>query len=600
MKDSRRKFIKNLAGGFAILPALGATTYEKNKSQYSYVSTGLKKPASVYINWASYDELSDNIPLTEQLALKQLNELIRLKKLGVQLDYYIMDMFWFDKDGAYRKWRRESWPNGPDKWLKKCLEAGIKPGLWFSTNMITVGNNNFLSVPEVWEDSLSRKKNSLCLFSGGYLTHLIESLQIYYDKGFRAFKFDFADFGAASVNIERTHLPSEIIDNNITAFINALKEFRLKNNEAIFLAYNGYGGDSSNTSMYFRKTVNPKWLEVFDSLYCGDPRPADVPCMNFWRSKDIYSDHMVRQYEFNGIPLNRIDNTAFMIGNSGTCYYRNKAAWKGMLLLSLARGGWMNTYYGDLQLLNEEDAKWFSKAQQLFYPFQEVGKISTFGGVPGEASPYGYLAKSTKGSIFTIVNPSQAIQEIELPTGYESSVSLLYSDSGFTPSIKKNKVILGPEQLALIGTGEFDSKKYKFGIGEDIKIPVEITPADFSFNLNDPKSGTGKIKPLENKSIRLVFQQRGFNNNAIRTSGGSYPDGKDLGKLLKIKAFQDEVEIPVKTNYDKIIWSGLSWAVGEIDIRNINLEKVVLITFETLEPQNLEVEAKAYYVKYNS
>jgi hypothetical protein len=40
--------------------------------------------------------------------------------------------------------------------------------------------------------------------------------------------------------------------------------------------------------------------------------------MNFWRSKDIYTDHMVKQYDFNQIPLERIDNSAFMIGKTVT------------------------------------------------------------------------------------------------------------------------------------------------------------------------------------------------------------------------------------------------------------------------------------------
>jgi hypothetical protein len=36
-------------------------------------------------NWSAYDELSDNIPLTEELAMRELRELIRLKRQGVQV-----------------------------------------------------------------------------------------------------------------------------------------------------------------------------------------------------------------------------------------------------------------------------------------------------------------------------------------------------------------------------------------------------------------------------------------------------------------------------------------------------------------------------------
>ena len=61
-----------------------------------------RDPIVVYNDWSAYDELSDNIPLTEQLAMKELDEILRLRKLGVRFDYYMMDAFWFDPDGGYR------------------------------------------------------------------------------------------------------------------------------------------------------------------------------------------------------------------------------------------------------------------------------------------------------------------------------------------------------------------------------------------------------------------------------------------------------------------------------------------------------------------
>jgi hypothetical protein len=54
----------------------------------------LRDPIWVYNDWSAYDELSDNIPLTEDLAMRELNEILRLRKLGVHFDYYMMDAFW--------------------------------------------------------------------------------------------------------------------------------------------------------------------------------------------------------------------------------------------------------------------------------------------------------------------------------------------------------------------------------------------------------------------------------------------------------------------------------------------------------------------------
>src|SRR3981189_1251476 len=47
-----------------------------------------RDPIFVYNDWSAYDELSDNIPLTEQLAMRELDEILRLRRFGVRIDYY--------------------------------------------------------------------------------------------------------------------------------------------------------------------------------------------------------------------------------------------------------------------------------------------------------------------------------------------------------------------------------------------------------------------------------------------------------------------------------------------------------------------------------
>ena len=38
----------------------------------------IPQPISVYDIWAAYDELTDKVELTEELAMRQLDELLRL------------------------------------------------------------------------------------------------------------------------------------------------------------------------------------------------------------------------------------------------------------------------------------------------------------------------------------------------------------------------------------------------------------------------------------------------------------------------------------------------------------------------------------------
>src|ERR1700675_3048591 len=212
-------------------PAAGQqnTQSDNTSSQYSqkWVAEKLGAPVArdpifVYNNWSAYDELSDNIPLTEQLAMKELDEILRLRRLGVRFDYYMMDAFWFDPDGGYRTWRKPNWPQGPDAWIRKCRENGIMPGLWFSTNTLVKIN----AAPE-WRDSLTEKKGSMSFSGGGFLPSFMNTMQYWYDRGIRMFKFDFVDFGAATPQTAKSKSPDEIRARNADAFREALKNFRL-------------------------------------------------------------------------------------------------------------------------------------------------------------------------------------------------------------------------------------------------------------------------------------------------------------------------------------------------------------------------------------
>lgn len=564
-------------------------------------TAGLKKPVSVYITWASHDELSDNVPLTEELAMKQFEALLFLKNHGVKFDYFLLDMFWFDKHEGFRKFRKEYWPNGPDRWLLACKENGIKPGLWITTNITGWTTDPWMLARPEWKDSAGGRLDLvMSLHYGDFLKYHIDTMQMWVDRGIQMFKFDFADFTAATSVTRKLYTPDELIQKNEDAWFDALKEFRHKNPDVVLLAYNGYGGDSADTFPEFKKTVKLKWLEVFDSLYCGDPRPADVPCHNFWRAKDIYSDHMVRQYTFNGVPMKRIDNTAFIIGTTGTCYYRKKQAWKGMLLLSAARGGWMNTYYGNLDLLDEDDAKWFAKIQNMYYDLQQFGQFSCFGNIPGTGNPYGFVAENNAGTLLTFVNPSQKFKTIEMPQTEFKEKLLMFCDNGYSPVLTENSITLGPEQMALVGTGKYADRSYFLGIQNDVVIPEEITPLEVDVKLPAQNRATITVNYTSKNDLRIIFSQKTTEGRPLRISGGSPPDGVSMGNLLSINVFQDKRQIPLKINYDKQIWSGLSWAVAEIENKNFKKEKPLIIQYTVTDPQKREcvIEGKVYEVKY--
>ncbi|MGK7395408.1 MAG: hypothetical protein ACNS62_12600 [Candidatus Cyclobacteriaceae bacterium M3_2C_046] len=557
----------------------------------------ITKPVSVYINWAAYDELSDNIRLNEAIAFEQFEQMLRLKAQGVHFDYYLMDCFWFSKDGGYREWRKPDWSEeGPGRFLNLCQEHNVKPGIWVSTNFRVAGEEYwFLDVIPEWQDSLATHGRSFCLFHGGYLNHFMESLQLLVNQGFKMIKFDFADFDAATPEVEKTHTREEIRENNISALLSAFKIFRYKNPDVLFLAYNGYGGEYTNTSIPFTQNIDLRWLEVFDSLYCGDPRFSDIPFANFWRSKDHYTDHMVKQYEFNGVPLKSIDNCAFIFGNTGTCYHRGKAGWKASLLLSLARGGYTNTYYGDLKLFDDKEAEWFASAQKLFHHFQEYGRITTFGGIPGEGNLYGYLAEDPKGEIITLVNPGQNVLEFNLEQVIGNSIPealIIFADMGYEPKVVNNVLSVGPEQMVVLGLGEYSDQQYYLGKG-DYNVIVEKQELK-SFTI-DGNSFNTEIDLPANHNVQIFIQQ--FEKKTglpLRSSGGGEPHGTKLDQILKLSASQDNHTIPFKYYHDKAIWSGLSWMIAEIKNSDIKQDSPLQLNFKSTEPDEVKLQVQIY------
>jgi hypothetical protein len=595
----RRSFIQNSIGcGMALHPLSKAFT-KNTLFPLKRKLNGPPKPVFIYNNWSSYDELSDNIPLTEELAMKELNEILRLKKNGVQIDYYLMDAFWFDRDGGYRTWHKQHWPNGPDTWLKSCRQNNILPGMWFSTNLISGGGNIFLNMIPEWQSSANDDSGILCLFEGSYLPHLADTLQLWYDKGVRLFKFDFAYFEAATPNAKAKYSSDEITEKNKVAFMQMLQNFRTKNTDVLIVGYNGFGGVLDNTYTPFSKAIDPRWLETFDTLYSGDPRFSDVPMMNIWRSEDTYHDHQNRQFEFNGLPLRRIDSCAFMNGVTGTCYSRAMQCWKGMLILDLARGGWVNVYHGNMELITGDDAVWFAKVQKLFHHFQGKDGISSFGGIPGMALPYGFKAEDEKGVVCTVVNPSQQISTLQLPIKDFTASKLLYADGGFDPIIKNNAVTLGAEQLAVVGFGSYADDIFYWGRDATIRIPKSIIKLEAQFSPSMRNVIECSLHTIPSTDLRIIVQQFDSNGNPYRTWGGAPPNGTKMDKLIKLSVKQNDKEIETTKQYDKMIWSGLSWGAAELRRSSFDHTKPLLITCSTEEKDPLTLKANVYAVQYD-
>lgn len=601
--NSTKRLAAVAAGFFLIGGACSSAQNSVAPQRYSRDVLGspmLPDPISIYNNWSSYDELSDNIPLTQDLAMRELDNVIRLRKLGVRFDYYMMDAFWFDPDGGYRTWRKPNWPNGPDAWIKKCQENGIRPGLWFSSNTLV----KIKAAPQ-WRDSLNKQGSAMSFSEGGFLPDFMDVLQYWYGHGIRMFKFDFVDLTAATPKDEAKLTKAEIMQRNATAFRNALAEFRAQHPDVVFEGFNGFGGvlDSTSYPFPFKDPVDLRWLGVLDAQYSGDPRPGDVPEMNFWRSMDIYSDHQVRRFQQSGLPLERIDSTGFMVGKTGTIYYRGMHAWKGALILMLARGGWMNTTHGNLELISDSDAHWFARVQSLYLHFQSEGRIKAFGGIPGDVQTYGFGALDGNGSVYVVVNPEQAVTKIRMPLLSQVQKALgpgrlLFRDAGFAPHLTGDTIELGPGQMAMVGFGKYAAPAYDLGIQQDVVIPRTIHPVAAEFKSIGKGIIQATITAPADGDLRLIMQQYSPDGSLRRTWAGGPPNGTNMGKVFLLKAEQGGKALPIREDYNRVIWAGLSWAAGEISYKDLHVGAPLTLTFQSTEKDPVTLKGSLYLVNY--
>jgi hypothetical protein len=579
-----------LGAGAALAP--GQQAYSRS----ALAAPTLPNPISVYDNWSTYDELSDHVPLTQALTLQELDQVLRLRRAGARFDYYVIDAFWFAPDGGYRTWRAPNFPNGADPFLEKCKANHIVPGLWFSTNTLV-----HLNAEPAWKDSLNKQGTAMSMFEGGFLPDFIDVMQYWYSRGVRMFLFDFADLTAATPHAEATLSKEEIVRRNSDALRTALDAFRRRNPDVVLEAFNGFGGTMDTTSypFPFKDPVDLRWLQVFDAIYSGDPRPGDVPEMNFWRTLEIYSDHQARRYEQSGVPLERIDTTSFMPGKTGTIYRRAFAEWKGSLLLMLARGGWINTIYGNLELMSDADARWFARAQQLFLHLQSVGRIRSFGGIPGDVETYGFGALDSDGSVYVVVNPAQDVATIHLPLLSPeqrplAQPRLLFRDAGFVPRLTSDTIQLGPGQMAMVGYGKYASDSYDFGVQQDVVIPRSIHPIPAEFKTIGKGVIQATIPAPSGGDLRLILQQYAPDGTLRRTWAGD----ANMGQVFVIKADQQGRQLPIHEDYNRVVWAGLSWAAGEIRQQDLRADAPVTITFQSTEKDPVNLKAHLYWVRY--
>lgn len=534
-------------------------------------------PTNIYITWGAHDQLSDSVKLTEELANKELDAFLALREKGVKLDYFLMDMFWFSKNNLYNTFNEE-WKNGHIAFFQKAKSNDVKLGLWLSANVLGWNENmRWLNYQDTLFDGISKEKLWMALYDGVWPAYFNSVLEYWYNQGVTLFKIDFAAFGAVKEGDEEKYTKEQLDDMNKKAFHQLLANFRKKHPDCKFIAYNGFFSKEKPV-----KTETDWWLEVFDAVFCGDPQPGLVPGYNFVQSVTLYSDQMFWTFAKNGVPISFTDNSQFMLSKTGTGNFRGKQDWKTMLVSTLAKHSMYQTYYGNLELLDDADIAWMAKAQQLFY---QMDTLLLIGDYPYKAQPFAYHLKNRKGGLLFAVNPSLKMQQVDFPEEYAGQLAnILFSQPGHKNTISGSSVSLAPEQSVLIGFQEYANEKYSLGTNDEGSFPDEINLVEIQNLELGSQSISFTVSKPENGRLRLVFELKDADGNALKANGGPPPFGKPMGEILQIKAISDGKPLPVLINYDIVIWSGLNWAVGEISETDLHTARSVIeVTFKVAD-----------------
>ncbi|MBC7321321.1 hypothetical protein H5T89_11835 [bacterium] len=523
----------------------------------------LKRPFSIYCDWGLHDELGDNIELDEKMTLEVLDRLKYWKEKGIIFDYYLFDAFWFDPNGDYKQFKKTHWPNGFKKVRETIEELGMKPGLWFDINGFTSPKN------EIWKDSLTSDGRSYCLFDGPYSEGFLDALVYAYKEwGIRMFKLDFANFRAVTPRLEGKLTIDEIYLKNTQALKDILKRFRTLCPKAVILAYNGYElmpGYISNTSYPIVKGVDPSWLEVFDYMYSGDPRPADVPCISFRRSIDLYQDHMVYKFNYSGLPLYRIDDHGCMIGNTNTIYYLGKTSWRRSWIMTLIRGSKKAHLYGNLHLLDDSDLEFLKVSRDLFFSLYEAGLETSVIGVPLRDPWHGFLLGGPSKGLLALVNSSPISQFLEVHIPGIKRVKAIFKDAGADIDIEVSldtlSLTLSPEQMVLLGLGEMADVE-DLGECKDEPVPREAKFGNIVFRRTSRNEIEGFLNPIEGQFLRLSVQL--FDKDiALRLKAQKEgPNGKEpaIQDYISVFGYQGDNEIPIYSwEPNRAVWAGCSW-----------------------------------------
>ncbi|MFP4376789.1 MAG: hypothetical protein ACLFP4_07070, partial [Spirochaetales bacterium] len=491
------------------------------------------------------------------------------------------DCYWFEKSEPFTEFDRTLWPNGPDSVFERAKSMGMKLGLWYPVNGQRMTCKS-------WDDSRAEEMQlpgfSLVdgPFADDFEAALLHAAEVW---GVRHFKFDFAAFGASAANSERS--VRETMRQSIARFKQMLRKLRAAFPDVHVITHCGFARTEQSTvaGSPLALAVDPAWLEVADGMFPGDPHPIDIPQTSLVRNIDVYSDRQVWALHRHGYPLHRIEDSACIIGDTNTCCYRGREGFRRTWLATLARCSRRGFFYGNPEVLTDDDVVFMKDAQDLFFDAFGRNLNSSFvgDGEPGQAPWHGYLTGGGDCGLLYLVNPHQRPVESRLLLTDLNDAHVLFHDGEQPPVVQVQPdllcVQLGPEQMTLIGTGAYAATTYELGNANDPPLPGSMSLLPCSFREVAPGSYEATISLDRGRRVfasaqTLEREAYGVAEGLPYRFGRQFSSG-EAGSDVPASIAHDQLQINLQKHGEAIeetrripdvpIWSGISWVAKTFD-----------------------------------
>lgn len=563
------------------------------------------QPFSVYSTWAYHDELGDTVNVTEELCMDALDTLeMWQKEDNFHMDYYHIDCFWFDPKKPYTGFNPKHFPNGHEAIFERAESLGMKTGLWYSVN----GHH---MTPDEWADSKVPGEDFHSLLDGSYADSFEEALiMAARDWGVRFFKFDFATF-RASLKSDRPY--RENYARGVERYKKMLRRLRNEFPDVRIITHCGFARteQSSVSGTPVALAVDLSWLEVVNAMFPGDPHPIDIPQTSLERNIDIYQDRQVWALHQHGFPLHRIEDHGALMGTTNTACYRGRSGFKRTCLGQLSRGCNRFYFYGKPSLLTKSDREFMNKSRDLYFHAMRRDLTTCFvgEGEPGIAPWHGYLTGGGDSGLLYLVNPHPVQTVAKIPVTCLDDAKVLYYDGKKAPALQAQPdmitVVLAPEQLTLIGIGDYADEQYILPEDDGPALPGEVAllPATFKpaeqAGVVEATLDEATVKAHAGKLAYVVAQVfEGAESDVIAglphrfaKQFSSGEAGSDVPECvahddLSIQAFDSSgKEIADKQRIPNVpIWAGMSWVAKKFDLSAANGAVTLRVT-QKLEPR---------------